>query len=99
MESRPRPLNNFTITFDRARRALLIRTGNGNSAEPLELFISDNGRSAASVARHGGLPIVHDVELYDERRFSLIEDWITDALAAALGEQYDDNYVYGVDYE
>jgi hypothetical protein len=91
----------FTLVLDRGARTLDVATATDSTVLlPLQEFVAENGKSKVLVAwGTDGLPIVDRVQILDERKVAILQDWITEAVASAIGERWDDDYTYGVDLE
>lgn len=62
------------------------------------MFLSEDERARVYTTQHDP-PIVCEVYLNDESKYTLIEDWLEEAIASALGEAYDDNHIKGNNIE
>lgn len=58
-----------------------------------ELFTSEDGKHQ-SLARYNDnqIPIVYQVATWDDRKASVLYDWLEEAIEASLGDQYGDDH-------
>lgn len=82
-----------TITLIPDVRGIIVNYG--PKIDGGEAFVSENGSSTVTVKMENGIPVVSELFIQDSAKYTLIEDWLDEAIAAALGEKYDDNYYKG----
>lgn len=81
----------LTLTLNPNDRSLYVAFS--DTSEISNVLESESGKSAAGIRfASDGLPIVVDVEIYDDAKYTLIEDWIEEAVEAALGDAHGDDY-------
>lgn len=90
------PAPPYIVVLDNDRREICIETG---SEEPTDCYESENGKSSVEVTwASDGLPIVQRACITNEHKYSLLIDWLGEAIAAALPEEYGDDHYLGVNH-
>lgn len=88
--SKEKPPRSITLTLNPEHKEIFVKF----SDDPISTLLeSEDGKSVAGVHfAPDFLPIVTDITIYDDAKYSLIEDWIEAAIEGALGDMYGDDH-------